>query len=308
MEQLRALDDSKLNRDEKLQECDEVLQELKDKVRQFIGTGEKNRQLDDAEKFAGFYRSRLREALQAENALSDIFCSVRENRQSDWLIEVIPVSAKNDVVRRLQERFDAISIISQFCVLASLSRAESEERKLHETYDRMSRKYDVLDQMVWMLYESPYSTPYKISEGLNIEINIVENTVKSCKSLFNIRKFNEKYISLSPQGYDYAKYLPARDRKYSKRELDVAVFENCIKILSALQKNEAYNPGIEDVDMGRNLFYQYSRAKASLNSRSSFYEDVHEREVVIERPIGMDREDEDDGRYRHSKKRTSGFQ
>jgi len=304
MEQLRALDDNKLNRDEKLRECDEALQELKDNVRQFIGTGEKNCQLDDAEKSASFYRNKLREALRAENALSDIVCSAKENRQSDWIIELIPESARDDVIRRLQERFDAISIISQFCVLASLSRAESEERKLRETYNRMSRKYAVLDRMVRLLYESPYSTPYKISGSLNIEINIVEDTIKSCKSLFNVRKFNEKYISLSPQGYDYAKYLPDRVRKYSKKEVDVAVFDNCIKMLSALQKNEAYNPGIEDADMGRSLFYHYSRAKVNLNSRSSLYEDAHERGVIIRKQPGMDREDEDDGRYRYSKKRT----
>lgn len=306
MERLKVLEDGKLSRDEKLQECDEILQELKEKVRRFIRTGEKNRQIDDAEKYAGFYRGKLREALRAENVFSNIVYSVqRENERSTWVIEVTPESAKDDMIRRLQEHFDAISIMSQFCLLASLSRAESDERKLHEAYDGMSAKYDILAQMVQLLYESPYSTLRKLSESLNVEISIVENTIKGCKSLFNVREFNEKYISLSPQGYDYAKYLPEREKKYSKTEMDMAIFENCVKMLSALQKNEAYHPEIGDADVSRSLFYHYSRVKASLNSRSYFYEDAHERGAVIIRQMGMDREDEDDGRDRYSEKRTS---
>jgi hypothetical protein len=305
MEQLRILEDSKINRDEKLQECDEALQELKENIRRFIRTGEKNHQLDDAEKSVGFYRSRLRETMRAEHAFTDIFGSVMgDEGQSCIMIELIE-NTKHDMVRRLQEHFDAISVISQFCLLSSLSREESEELKLHEAYDRMSRKYDVLDRLVRLLYESPYRTPCQISGSLEIEVDIVENTIKSCKCLFNVREFNDKYVTLSPQGYDYAKYLPARERKYSRKELDRAVVENGIKMLSALQKNEAYKPGVDDADMGRSLFYHYSRTKACLNSRSSFYEDVHEKRVVFGRQTGMDREDEDDGRYRYSKKGTS---
>lgn len=208
MERLDVLDDRKLSRDEKLQECDETLQELKEKVRHFIRTGEKNCHLDNAEKSAASYRSWLREALQAETTLSEILCPDREeNRRRDWMRKMIPESAKDDMIQRFQEHFDAISIISQFCVLASLSREESEERKLHKTYDRMSTEYSILDQMIQLLYKTSYSTLRKISESLNIEINTLENTLKSCKRLFNVREFNEKYISLSPWGYDYVKYL-----------------------------------------------------------------------------------------------------
>ncbi len=309
MERLYVLDDRKLSRDEKLQECDETLQELKEKVRHFIRTGEKNCHLDNAEKSAASYRSWLREALQAETTLSEILCPDREeNRRRDWMRKMIPESAKDDMIQRFQEHFDAISIISQFCVLASLSREESEERKLHETYDRMSRKYDILAQIARLLYESPYSTFHNISEGLNIEIKTVENTIMSCKIFFNVRQFNEKYISLSPQGYDYVKYLPSRDKKYSKREMDRAIYDNCIKMLSALQKDEAYHSEIEDVDINRALFYHYRRTKENLNSKNYCYEDVDERDTVPGSWICIDREDEDNGRYRYSKKRTSGFQ
>lgn len=208
MDRLCVLDDRKLSRIEKLQECDGMLQELKENVRRFIGTGEKNSQLDDAEKYAASYRSRLREALQAETALSEILCpDEEEDRRSDWMSKRISEPAWVEMVQKLQEHFDKISVTSQFCILASLSRAESEERKLHKTYDRMSRKYGTLDQTVRLLYKSPYSTFLKISESFNTEIKTVENTIMSCSILFHVREFNEKYISLSPQGYDYAKYL-----------------------------------------------------------------------------------------------------
>lgn len=207
---LQILENDELTRDEKLSECDETLQELKENIREYISTGDKNRQLEDAEKDIGIYQNMLKEALHAENVSKDILNSIATINTHDKLIsKKITEILMGNITATIQGHFDIISVLSQFLMLVSMSKAETNIRKLHKEYDRMSNQYPLLNQIAQITYAHPYTCLEEISIKLDSEQKAVETTIYECEILFNVRCFekNGTYISLSPKGYDYVKYL-----------------------------------------------------------------------------------------------------
>lgn len=311
MNQLQILENDELTRDEKLSECDETLQELKENIREYISTGDKNRQLEDAEKDIGRYQNMLKEALYAENVSKAILDSIKTINTHDELIsKKLSETIMHDITDIIQGHFDIISVLSQFLVLVSMSKAETKIRKQHKEFDRMSKQYPLLNQIARMTYDYPYTCLEQISNKLSFEQKAVETTIYECEILFNVRSFEKSglYISLSPQGYDYVKYLPTRDRKYSKSELDKAIFTNSIGMLEAIQKNTPFKSNIDDADLNKYLYNKYNKAKTELYSHSLYeWDDIERRLIFSTEPIN-DGEEENHGIYKCFKSSNSSIQ
>lgn len=293
MNQLQILENNELTREEKLRECDEILQEFKENIREYITTGDKNCQLEDAERDIGRYQNTLKEALHAENVSKDILSSIEAINTLDKLISTEISEMMRDITATIQNHFDTIAVLSQFLMLVSMSKAETATRKLHKEYDRMSEHYPLLNQIAQMIYAHPYTCLEQISIKLSFEPKAVETTIDECEILFNVRSFekNRQFVSLSSQGYAYVKYLPTRDKKYSQSELDKAIFTNCVGLLEAIQKKRLYKPNINDADMNKYFFNEYNKVKELYSN--AFHERDMDREFIISTELINDGKEED---------------
>jgi len=282
MELLRNLENDQLSRDEKLREYDETIQELKENVRQYISSGEKSCLLDEAEKCLGEFQSRLGQALQAESAVWQIADAVRESPvQKDMTFGKVPESVKAVICGKVQEYFDAVSVMSQLYTIASISSAWTKEKIQQRRYDHMREEYHQLDKVVALIHEKPYSKEADISRRLDMRAGELGKILNGCSILFHEREFGEsgKVVSLSYQGYDYVKYAAEKDRKYSRREIDVNVYKNSVALIEALRKNEfSFKLQVEDADLCRSFGRQYSRARIEINDKAGLYGDLQERE------------------------------
>lgn len=295
MNQLQILENNKLTRDEKLRECDETLQELKENISNYIRTGEKNRQLEDAEKEIGKYQNKLKEALEAKNLSKTLLNILKTIDRHDY---IIPLDCPNNIIievtTAIQSQFDIISVLSQFIMLVSMSKAETAMRKMHKEYDRMSCQYPELVPITWRLYKHPYTSLKQLSDNLGFEQHVVDTTIQECEILFNIRSFenNMHFISLSTQGYEYVKYLPTKEKKYTKQEIDAAVFTNITGVLDALQKNTFFKPKIDDADLTRIILHNYTKARKTLYNSSRFHNWDIDQEYILNKDLITEEEEE----------------
>ena len=250
--------------------------------------------------------------------------SVSPEKTAEKLFDILDEKDKVDksLLRKkfsglLKSVFEDIEFLSMTYALQLLFDKKKDTFTENEDYEALLGRYKKLPEIIGFLSERSNVPIEDIEDSLTISKEVLDNTIDSTESLFNVRRFaKDELISLAPKGRKVQEYIKKKQNKvYSTEEVENFIYMNSHHLLqsfyiplSDVSDNITVIPLSPQRKHKLSFEYRFVRKELEQKKQVIDVENIFDFEIIEKTPV-IDIYDirEDESKYERRKEFNRSF-